>query len=201
MNGDNKNSNIVFRRIRGRIIPIRKNKESKAPAIASVASGVAIGAASGKLETEVRRGIGKFTTASEKLTHASDVISKKAVKIFYDGPEQLDMFDADKYARRRFKAQSKAYGYAKKGVNYKRAANILSKVRPNIKGGGILFAGSLISGGVAALVSEKNDSKTEEVLKNFGAAAATGAFLLGTGKFGVGLKASRILKKIKSFRK
>lgn len=163
-------SEITFRRINGRIVPIRmESREKKKGALiaaAGVATGVAAGAKSSRLmhESAHAENAARGTAAS---------IRKSQAKFVANGPlfEHAAINDGVK----KLKVAARQLAVSKH----------LEKSAFKIRGAGLALAAGLTAAGVNKMVSKKEDSKVRDAAIGAGAAVATGAGYLAHSR-GVG---------------
>lgn len=185
---------VGFRKIKGKIVPIRRKKgdRKKAAGAAAIVAGSAIAASGGKAETALRTARGKFTTGFEKNFFAADRL-RAAHRIREAMPgQQMKLFRA-----KGFDVLGAAAKFDDRGARFKKAADLITKSLPQIKRASKFAGGALVAAGISSLLDDPKDSASESIIKNAGAAIAGAAFIAGSGRLGLTPKALRALKTLR----
>jgi hypothetical protein len=158
------NKQIAFRRVKGRIIPIKLSPQK----VAEIKSGSGL----------VAGGLGVGVAAGFTYRRVNSYATRKAVKAFRTleaierrfGPSSGSLFS---YARK-VKAEKMAFKEA-------RAAKIIGRFAAPLRLGGRLAASTLIGVGAAKIYEGVSDKKPKaQDVAAIGSAAALGAFLTGS---------------------
>lgn len=163
--------NVVFRRIHGRIIPIKLNKQQKSDlktGAGLTASGIAVGAASGKAYRAINFTSTRF---SSRAFRSLERINN------FKGPMQGTFFSMVS----KNKAQAKALNVLNKG-------RIIGKFAGPTRTIGINLASTLATLGLIKL-NEARTKKKSSIAENVAIGTAVGSAAFLTGGYGVdGLK-------------
>ena len=182
---------VTFRRIRGRIVPIKiKNAEDRKRrnfGVGVTALGGGISIAGSRLEKSFKAAAGRAESLAKK-----SVLSAKRIRtrnfLFRLGP---DLFS---YARRE-SAAMKAIVIGRKASG---KAKIFRKMAPHMKTVGIWTAASLMGSGLSRIYEARDESDTKGTIKELGFTAASGLALYGGGNYAIRAKAGRALARILS---
>lgn len=161
---------VVFRRVRGRIVPIRLTKKSQSDlgkGAALSAAGVAVGAGSGKVYRAINR---------EALSRAAKgTLAHERVAAFKFRPTNKTQLSLSLYAR-----QNRAQELAMKRLN---AGRKIGRFAAPVRLGGRLLSAALLGAGATKLVEGMTGKNlSSEKASAIGASVGAGAFL--TGAFG-----------------
>ena len=163
------NKNITFRRIRGRIIPIKVKKKELAEGAGLAGLGVAVSVGSGA----AYRGINRFATSRSSRAFRSLERLDKPLK-------QHDLFGI----AARVRGTEKVYSKTDKLF---RAGRIVGRFAAPTRIGGQLIGATIIGSGVSKIYESINKGKKDGAA--VGSSAALAAFLLGAHG-GAGLRKS-----------
>lgn len=189
-----KDQDIVFRRINGRIVPIKQAKKSGAiprakkqsksesqkaqrnAGIFGLGSGVGSGLLGGYLTKKAERQSAKAARAAGKATK----LAFKANQIGSVG-EQLDLF-------KRQASRQRAENLLKRANRLRIRSKFFEKAASKTRLGALTIGGSLIGAGIENII-ESSDAKknpgaefAKDVGVNLASGAVAAAFILGTGK-------------------
>jgi len=175
------NQPVVFRRVRGRIVPIRaksQNSGKAAQGLAYIGAGLATGAAAGSAYRAINRLATATSSRSWKSLEKADKISFKA-----RGTGQLDLEAYGRSVARKERVRKTAMQGLQK-------ARRIQAVTPSFRLGGVFLASTLIGVGAAKLYEAGRGQKvtTEETTAVSGAIASA-AFLTGAYR-GAGFRLS-----------
>lgn len=138
---------VVFRRVRGRIVPIKINKiQDKTRGVGLIAAGAAVSGASGS-------------------------ISKKLSKKFIAKTFEVDTLT--QFARESVKGSKRQKGFLIGAAKKLKAAKGINIARAGVLGGGILLGGALVSAGLNRLLPNAKKSEIGEQTLNAGSQVAT----------------------------
>ena len=188
---DHKENQLAFRRIRGRIVPIKmKNAEDRKRrnfGIGVTALGGAIAAGGSRAERAMKAAAGSAESIAKKSIFSAKRIRERSF-LFRPGP---DLFNV---ARREHGAM-KALGIGRKaGVK----AKALRKLAPHMKTAAVWTAASLMGSGLARVFEAKDEGNVKGTIKELGFTAASAAAIYGSGDFAIRAKAGRALARILS---
>lgn len=190
------NKQIVFRRVHGRVIPIKVRKPDESArkkfGAATVAVGLALPAGTTRLSYFMREKAGQYATRAEKLKMKAKWMARSPTISKYD-PSPL--FNYSRILERRAKNAKILAGYAR--ILGKKAKRLKSAA-PLIKTGGIWLGASLIGSGLARMYEEKDEPELQGTLKEIGFTAASAAAIYGSGDAALRKKAGLFLAKILS---
>lgn len=185
------NKQIAFRRIRGRIVPIKiKNKEDikrRNFGIGVTALGGAVAIAGSRAEKSMKSAAGFAESIFKKAPISANRIKTRPF-LFRPGP---DLF----HFSRREGAAAKVLGI---GAKAGKRAKLLRSIAPHIKTVGIWTAASLMGSGLSRVFEAKGEDNSKAVIKELGFAAASAAALYGGGDYAIRAKAGRMLARILS---
>jgi hypothetical protein len=186
------NKQVAFRRIHGRIVPIKvkssDDKRRRNFGIGAVGVGAAVSAAGGYAETLIKREAGRAESLFKKSPFSANRIKTRNF-IFKAGDPDLIHF------ARREAGSAKVLGIGKKAG---RKAAALRRIAPHIKTAGIWAGASLIGSGLARIFESKNEDNLTGTFKELGFTAATAAALYGAGDKELVVRTGRALAKILS---
>lgn len=152
-------NDVTFRRINGRIVPIKlnKNRQELAQGAGMVAGGIGVSSASGK----IYRAINRYATA-------------KSVKAF----RTLDKITSMRGSGTLFShaKKMKAAGMAEKAM---KSARAIGKFSAPLRIGGQLLGATMIGAGASKIVKSKKSKNNSEKIAAAVGAASFGAFLTG----------------------
>ena len=185
------NNQVTFRRIHGRIVPIKIKTDAQRKrrnfGIGAVVAGGISSAGATKLSyfTQVK-GQELMSMAGAARARAKWVARKP---IMYATIDPLMHWAVKERAAKRFLKIAKIAG---------RKGRLLKRIAPHIKTAGIWIGASLIGSGLARIFEDKNEPNLKGTMKELGFTAATAAALYGSGDMAVTVKAGRALAKILS---
>ena len=186
-----KKQKITFRRIRGRIVPIKVKDSTtqKATGISIAALGAAVGLGAGVAQRKAKKTASRFRVASFRARG----LAERALT--QPGRGQLDFFSSEAGKVR----SARLLGRAKK---LRTRAKAITKFGINVRSLGIGLGGSFLATGIEQALDKPLKTKdiSKEVVKDFSinlaAIGATAAFVLGRGK----IRGARIKKLTKCFK-
>lgn len=185
------NQQVTFRRIGGRIVPIRlKTKDDKRRrnfGIGAVVAGVGVSAAGTRASYKVQEKAGKFSSMAAEAKIRAKWVSRRP--LIYATTDPLFGWAAKNRARNKLLKIGRQA--AKKAKFYRAAA-------PHFKTVGIWTGASLIGSGLARIFEAKDEDNLTGTFKELGFTAATAAALYGGGDKAIRAKVGYALAKILS---
>lgn len=200
---------VVFRKVHGRIIPIRKGGESRqvsaGKAAGAAVAGVAIGAKSGAIAADATHTAAKFINrAEDAVASLGRSVSRASRKLATVPAEQASLGFMGAGQRLRFKPRTDIV--MAHSERLKAAAEVVHKNRFIIRSAGAAAAGGLLAyatlkGIQAATGKEPSKTTTAEA---FRAAAITGAAIVGAAYYnrlgGAGAAVRHVVSVVKKFK-
>lgn len=168
-------NDVTFRRIRGRIVPIRKKKKDMPKGAGTIGAGVAVAASGGLLY----RGAVK---AAEKQM-------EKAARVFSFAPK------APKGVQMTFDDLLKSDIAKKQATKFMTRASLLERATPHIRRASTLAGGTLIGVGASQVVKSMTDDSNDPKADAIGVAAGT----LATIAFATAFKPTMVSRAFKRF--
>jgi len=186
-----KNNQVVFRRVRGKIVPIKvKDKKELAHSGKLIATGLATSLVGGGISRLSQKGA---KAALKKSYQASKLSAKSRSRAASDIQKTFgfdDKFDNRNIIRAR-KYSATSVALSKRSIKFTKVSS-LTRLAASALGGGIVTSG-LERGAEALGIKE---SATREAITAVAGQIASYAFMLGVGKFGARAKSLKLLKSI-----
>lgn len=178
-----KKKDVVFRRVRGRIVPIKVKKKELKRGAKIAGTGLAISAGGGLASRAALKGAkSKLKRASRAKTLSRSVLAQGTFG--FDNDRAKAMKRAEKLSKIGDKL-------SKQSMKFTQAASI-SRIAASVLGGAVVTAG--LERGAEALGFKETVER--EAITAVGGQVASIAFMLGLGKFGARAKAIGAVKRL-----
>lgn len=186
--------NVVFRRIRGRIVPIRikpgdKNRKQVRLGAGLIAAGTVVSATGGA----VALGFSKRSIKAQQSAFRFQKLARKASQRAQSG-QQLNMF-------RQVTNLGRVKTLLGRSRKAKKASSILTKFAARTKGAALLGGATLLGTGIQSILNatDKSPSVEAKIGQDFASGiagdVASVAFAIGIGRFAVGTRVAGALNK------
>lgn len=177
-----KKPDVVFRRINGRVVPIKRKKGDRPNlkyGVAATITGGGIAAGAGRLEARMRVAEGRMKTKAYKQKVKSKQLFRRTDNLYKVG-EQTELFGLKSDLTTKRRRQAARLFISSKKLSAK--AHILGIFRKRVKGASVIAGGALLAGGISSLIPrDQHDTGTDEIIRGAAGSAAAGLFLAGTG--------------------